>query len=354
MVKPNKWHSIHDKSNPPLFAGYFKTNLINFLEQAHDPLGEKNQPKVIINDSKNTLSKLTRLFDAYKFPVPTFEQLKEINKSPHGLRDYMQDNLKELLPALLNQEKNALHPDIIKAIGQTDYDLIKANANGNESAIAIEILKGVFAGFGQRVMDNTTDPALKLELFGGITRTLTNLGDFVTLNGLPPPKKAVDYFKMSNTLLDLLDEAKKRQISIPGIETIEAKLILVNEISTPGHEDYESLPEETKKGMAESNYDQAIEVFKQNLKTTVETNVFKPPEVSWWKQALRAIFRNETLLLSDDEKRYAVYQELRQLDTELNKPSPIIATTPTNDNTVGLAEENKVDVEAQQRNELAP
>ncbi|CZG69840.1 TPA: hypothetical protein KKW55_003146 [Legionella pneumophila] len=77
-----KWkelHSSHHREKKDSYIEHFKEHLIEHLTKEHDPNGETNQPGKIIEASRSTTGKLSRIFDAYHFPAPNYEELNAIH-----------------------------------------------------------------------------------------------------------------------------------------------------------------------------------------------------------------------------------------------------------------------------------
>ncbi|HIG0327048.1 TPA: hypothetical protein ACX87D_000915 [Legionella pneumophila] len=323
-----KWkelHSSHHREKRDSYVEYFKEHLIEHLTKEHDPNGETNQPGKIIEASRSTPGKLSRIFDAYYFPAPNYEELKAIHQKPNGLREHMQENLNGIIPVLLNEDRSALHPKVIEAIGRDNYEAILKNAEGNEQEIALQFLKAAIISYGQRMLDNTDDSNLKNTAFISIMPALEKLASEVILNGLPEQSKEInplDIQKMSDDLLKLLNEAANAGIHIPNGDKMRDKLTTVSDLMDPENESYNQLPEETKIQKAIENYDRAIETFITGVQETLKTEPPKPEEVSWFKKFLRFITGNEKLLQNADEKRYdqqiKVLSEISDLNKKLN------------------------------------
>lgn len=323
-----KWkelHSSHHRGKKDSYIEYFKEHLIEHLTKEHDPNGETNQPGKIIEASRSTTGKLSRIFDAYRFPAPNYEELNAIHQKPNGLREHMQENLNGIIPVLLNEDRTALHPKVIEAIGRDNYEAILKNAQGNEQEIALQFLKAAIISYGQRMLDNTDDSNLKNKAFISIMPALEKLASEVTLKGLPEQSKEtnpLDILKMSQDLLKLLEEANTAGITIPNRSTMRDKLQTVSDLMDPNNEDYNMLPEETKIYKAIENYDKAIESFITGVQETLATKPPEPEEVHWFKKFLRFITGNEKLLQNADEKRYdqqiKVLSDINDLNKKLN------------------------------------
>ncbi|MFO2484112.1 hypothetical protein SCJ60_02460 [Legionella pneumophila serogroup 9] len=325
--RENKRRQKRDPSDPfkeesDSYIEYFKEHLIEHLTKEYDPNAEKNQPSKIIEDSRSTTGKLSRIFDEYHFPAPNYEELKTIHQKPNGLREHMQENLNGIIPVLLNEDRTALHPKVIEAIGADNYEAILKNAQDNAQEIALQFLKAAIISYGQRMLDNTDDSNLKNKAFISIMPALEKLASEVTLKGLPEQAKEtnpLDILKMSQDLLKLLEEANTAGITIPNRSTMRDKLQTVSDLMDPNNEDYNMLPDETKISKAIVNYDKAIEGFITGVQETLATKPPKPEEVHWFKKFLRFITGNEKLLQNADEKRYDQQIKVLSEISDLNK-----------------------------------
>lgn len=325
IMSKQKWkslHAFHHQEKEVSYVEYFKEHLIEHLTKEHDPHGESNQPGKVIEASRNTIGELSRIFDAYNFPAPNYEELKVINQKPNGLREHMQENLNGVIPVLLNEERTALHPKVIDAIGRENYEAILKSAQGDEKEVALQFVKAVVISYGQRMIDNTNDAKLKKEAFESILPALDKLASEVTLKGLPEQSKKtnpINTLKMSQELLELLDEAEKAEITIPNSRLMRDKLGVVCDLMDPNNEEYNMLPKETKTQKAMDNYDIAVDSFINGVQKALATEPPKPKEVSWFKQFLRLITGNEKLLQNTDEKRYDRQMKVLSGINDLNK-----------------------------------
>ncbi len=139
------------------YIKFFNKHSREHLKKEYDPNGNANQPSKIIKDAQSSIGALSRIFDEYDCPTPNYEEINAIYQKPNGLREHIQENLKGIIPVLLNEDRTALHPDVIEAIGQENYNAILNNAQGDERAIAEQFVKAVISGYGQRIYQNTDD-----------------------------------------------------------------------------------------------------------------------------------------------------------------------------------------------------
>ncbi|HAT1971990.1 TPA: hypothetical protein I8Y81_002248 [Legionella pneumophila] len=325
----NKRRQERDRSAPfkeesDSYIEYFKEHLIEHLTKEYDP-GVQNRPSDLIMKAQGGIGALSRIFDAYRFPVPNYEELNAIYQKPNGLRKHMQENLNGIIEVLLNGDRTELHPEVIKAIGQDNYTAILNKTKCNKQQIALQFLQAAITGYGQRMIDNTDDSNLKDKAYISIMPALQKLASEVTLQGLPEQSKEtnpLDILKMSQDLLKLLEEANTAGITIPNHSTMREKFQTVSDLMDPNNEEYNILPKETKIYKAIENYDNAIESFITGVQETLKTKPPKPEEVHWFKRFLRFITGNEKLLQNADEKRYdhqiKVLSGINDLNEKLN------------------------------------
>ncbi|ABQ55501.1 TPA: hypothetical protein ACJ6J3_05520 [Legionella pneumophila] len=314
------------------YIKFFNKHSREHLKKEYDPNGNANQPSKIIKDAQSSIGALSRIFDEYDCPTPNYEEINAIYQKPNGLREHIQENLKGIIPVLLNEDRTALHPDVIEAIGQENYNAILNNAQGDERAIAEQFVQAVISGYGQRIYQNTDDNDLKWKLYTSVLPALEMLNKEVTLQGLPEqsrelvPADILDTLIMSRGLLKLLNEANTAGVEIPNCGSMKDKLETVFDVMDPKNEDYNTLPEATKICKARENYDKAINFFITGVSDILKKDeIPKPKEVSWFKKFLRFITSNEKLLQNADEKRYdqqfKVLSKIKDLNKKLNSLS---------------------------------
>ncbi|MFA1396406.1 hypothetical protein SCO06_14385 [Legionella pneumophila serogroup 6] len=127
------------------FIEFFNTHLFEHLKKEHDPNGNANQPSKIIKDAQSSIGALSRIFDEFDFPAPNYKELNAIHQKPNGLREHMQENLNGIIPVLLNEDRTALHPMVIEAIGRDNYEAILKKTQCNEQQIALQFLQAAIA-----------------------------------------------------------------------------------------------------------------------------------------------------------------------------------------------------------------
>lgn len=152
---------------------------------------ETNTPQRIITRAISNGDNISRLLDSFQYTTPRFEDLCNlIIQDPNNLTQYVRDTLRDLIPILLNAEKNAIAPEIIEAIGQDNYNAILAkrtNSNDAAAQLALELVKTLMVSFGQRIIDqvNTADTATKLTS-AAVASLIQLINTKVTLEGLGP------------------------------------------------------------------------------------------------------------------------------------------------------------------------
>lgn len=329
----DKWKRFQDKETEKTtsYAEYFKTNLISHLTKEHDPNGEKNQPDNILREARSSIGTLSRIFDAFPFPVPSYEQMKEISKEPDGLRNHMQGILEDTLPLLLNKERTALNQTIIDAIGTDNYEALKNSVNGKEEKIAIQFVNAIFLSYGQRILDNTKNEAAKIEAFSSILSPIDTLAKQLTLEGLSEPSEKLSINTVTKMIAEfesLMKEAKDAGIQVTNASSISDSLLNANTWLDPDNEDLQAMPEELKIEKAHSSYDKAVDYFIKGAESTLANNQpVEPKEANWFKKVLRFITGNEKLWQNDDEKRFArqieILPKLNALNKQINSALPV-------------------------------
>ncbi|KTD61654.1 hypothetical protein [Legionella spiritensis] len=324
-MSKNKWQRLHERYHSKEDEGiikygkYFEENIFNYLTQEHNPEGEKNQPGKIIQEAKSTLGKLSRILDAFDFPVLSYEEIKEISSKPNGLRAYMQEYIDEILPVLLNDEHSGLNDRIIEAIGEENYHAIleSPEVNGNSEEVAMQFVKASMLSYGQRVLDKIEDEHLKVEAFNSFLPSMENLAKDISLKGLADEKKKMDLVDLHKILLNfkaLMNEATEQKINIPSSDVINSNLDTALYWLDPHNEDIVDLPVETKHNKATEQYDKAVKIFLDGAENALQTSPSKP-QVNFFVRVVRFLTGNEQLLQSKDEKRY---ERQRTLISNLN------------------------------------
>jgi hypothetical protein len=266
------------------FADYFNSHLTEHLKKKLNPHGPGNQPQQIIQDAQvhGATGKLSRIFDEYHFPAPDYKTLKSYTEGPNGLREYMKKNLDAVIPTLLNNDRSALNPAVIKAIGDKNYNAMVVAAGGDEKEVALMVVKGVFVSYGQRVIDNTDDVALKRAAFNSVTRELGEMANEITLkNGLSAQSKpmnthmsTIECYNMAGEMLTALRVAKDAGIEmVKGpemIQNLEDARIMLN----PDDENYNSLPAELL--LSKAKFESIAKDFTAGLKQAWEAAPPKP------------------------------------------------------------------------------
>ena len=271
----HKAHQEQSKESQRAYVEYFKEHLVAHLSKAPDPDGETNQPSKIIQDAKGAIGALSRIFDAFDFPVPTYQEIQAISQKPNGLRKHMQENLNELLPFLLNKDRTALSQEVRDAIGEKNYNEMR----NTEQEIAMQFVKAIVTSYGQRMLDKftkselhkTEDPEqieqnekLATNFFAEIMTPMGDLANKVTLMGLPEKTKQMNSSELQeiiNTFKGLLLEAKTAQIPIPKINIIIGNLETASGWMDTTNEECSMMPEALRISKAIGEYDKAVNLF---------------------------------------------------------------------------------------------
>ncbi len=324
-MSKNKWAILHSQhsEDKTSYVEYFKANLISHLTKEHDPDGEKNQPDNILKEARASIGTLSRIFDAFPFPVPSYEKMKAISQEPDGLRNHMQGILNEVLPLLLNEDRTALNQTIIDAIGTENYKALKNSVKGKEEQIAIQFVNSIFLSYGQRILDNINDKSMKVEAFSSILSPIDTLAKELTLEGLPEPTEKTTLTAMKKMIAEfdvLIKEAHDAGITITNADKISDSILNANTWLDSDDENLKFMPEDLKIEKARTGYDKAVDFFVKGLDSTLANNKpIQPEEAHWFKKILRFITGNEKLWQSDDEKRYSRQIELMPKLSALNK-----------------------------------
>ncbi|HAT8712563.1 TPA: hypothetical protein JBA24_15395, partial [Legionella pneumophila] len=226
----------------------------------------------------------------------------------------IQENLKGIIPVLLNEDRTALHPDVIEAIGPENYKAILKNAQGDERAIAQQFVQAVILGYAQRMLENTPEDQ-HVEAFESIMKEFNLFAKEVTLQGLPNQSKPIPssaWKDNSKDFINLLEAAEE-----DGIESelfIKAKNELDSVVARfdDKHEDhgrYSKQSEAVKNNEGLESYNKAVNFVIKGIDDSLADKPPKPKEVSWFKKFLRFIICNEKLLQNADEKAHEKAQD---------------------------------------------
>ncbi|MCW8397965.1 hypothetical protein OQJ26_04065 [Legionella sp. PATHC038] len=98
----------------------FKEQFIKHLKKDPEP-NKENQPKNIVKEAKDTIGKLSRLFDALELPIVDRASFNKRIEKAGSTMAYMRPILNETAKMLLNKERTRLHDDVIAAIGIDNY-----------------------------------------------------------------------------------------------------------------------------------------------------------------------------------------------------------------------------------------
>ena len=234
----------------------------------------ENVPEKLLVESTKQPSKLSRIFDNFIYPVPDYSSIKA-QVAKHGLDKYMQKLLDNVLPNLLDDSREKLHPDIIQAINRLGLSLSPQRlflygdmaSNYSEKQIADQFVKSFVTSFGQRVLDKVkaesialkdkeqnqiirefgtaSTPGVSLQrdaqlrqaatddvdrqnaFFVEFTTPLAKLAEEVTRRGTATPLEPASFDDAQNLFKAfdaLVAQAAQKKIIIPGIEQAQDKL----------------------------------------------------------------------------------------------------------------------------------
>ncbi len=235
---------------------------------------------MLLVESTTQLSKLSRIFDNFIYPVPDYSSIKA-QVAKHGLDKYIQKLLDNVLPNLLDESGEKLHPDIIQAINRLGLSLNPQRlflygditSKYSDKQIADQFIKSFVTSFGQRVLDKVkvesiaikendlnqiirdfglvstpeeksrrndqlkqaadADMTRQNDLFVEFTTPLGKLAEEVTRKGTAISIKLESFEDAHNlfTAFDkLVDQAKTKNIIIPGILDAQDKLKTARQI----------------------------------------------------------------------------------------------------------------------------
>ncbi len=318
---------------------YFADNLVKHL--AKDTVGgETNQPRSIISAAKDTLGTLSRIFDAFYYPVITYEELKKINeKSSDGLKAFMEDNLKQILPLLLSKNGSELSQEVIKAIGQTEYDTIITKWGAK--AVANQFSKAILISYGQRVLDSMSNENTekKQAFYTCELVTIGRLAKGATVDGLAAT--ALNEGRSIQNLRRMLTEFKDL-VAEPNENNFDA--LELRKMKDKIDEGFMRLDDDATKTSGPVSgdesairalecYDDTVTLFIANAKNILSFCIPSAEAVNWFKKVIRFIFRNEKLLETEDEKRYGRQVEvLSQLSDMSNQLQQKVSNSSSSSN----------------------
>lgn len=286
----SKWERVWAESHSDYLEA-FKAGFINHIEGKTD--GEStlsNLPRKVLNralEQKN-LGMLSRIFDEFKVPVPPYEQ---IPKDKAGLIDHIQNNLDELLPLILNKNKDGLSQEVINAIGSEEYnDLlnIPSTKDNTQREIASQFIASIITSYGQRMIDQYPDK--QHEVFGVLTPMLADMADQVGLSGIPQEMRdaaqnsvVVDVNQQEaemnllleniNELNKLVEEVKKSGIQIDARQ-IESAIAMAKENAGAEH-----LRLDMRIELVKESYDNALAHYKHFEGDQIKQGVAKLAEL---------------------------------------------------------------------------
>ncbi|KTD14558.1 hypothetical protein Lgra_0589 [Legionella gratiana] len=220
-MSKSKWEKFQENhqqnDNETKYITYFKNNLIPFLRGDIPANNEANTPQEIIKKALLYSAELTRIFDAFPFPAPTYEEMLQIMETPNGLREHIKANLDKILPILLNKEGTALNPLVVDAIRHNPLVMAEVKDEDNafnnlfslEEEVAKNFMKSIIVSYGQRVLDNISDSDQKIEAFNSVMSSIESLAKEVTLKGIPKEAKTISSEKLGNDLAELAELLNK-------------------------------------------------------------------------------------------------------------------------------------------------
>jgi hypothetical protein len=320
----SKWVKIAQDENHLLIKKYFKENILEHLKRPYDSDGEANQPAKILEDAKSTTGKLSRIFDAFDYPVLSIDAIKELALDPESLREFMETHLKNILPTLLNEESTALNDDLIEAIGTERYAAIVKGAGGDAKKVALQFVKAFIVSYGQRFIDNPVNGDDTIYIFTNISPLLTQFANSVTLDGTisPPKTYTLDELKTLVSELDeLLKESSELDIPIGNKAAIDSHLLTANRWLS---DDMASISELTRIPKLTECIDGAKALLHQDLLLFKEATP-SPPQVSWLVRMIRNVFSSipgsNKWMQSQQERRYLdyFYKQSPWLDERIKK-----------------------------------
>jgi len=324
MVWCLRWfHSEEQITAYQPFVEYFTKNLIKFLTPGNaDVTNGENQPRAMVKQAVGGyIGKLSRIFDSYPYPVPSYRELMKMNEKPNGLGIHMQENLEAVLPYLLNKERNGLNQDVINAIGQENYDAMLSHEQVDSGIIATQFLSAIYASYSQRIwdanaMNDQNNPSQDTPLLELMT-ILGKMATQVTLTNFPDSPGSSHYWRQAiDEFLDLLDRAKEVKIGISEAD--------YNFINGELQDAKTNIMDSDEPGADIVFAQQACAVVAKKFITAVNAlPELTPPQVSFVTKLLRCIFGffgkiNE----SREEKSYETWIKLNKLAEDIQAKFP--------------------------------
>ena len=150
-----------------LWSNFSTARICQHIEQRQH--GE-NVPEKLLVESTRQLSKLSRIFDNFIYPVPDYSSIKA-QVAKHGLDKYIQKLLDNVLPNLLDESGEKLHPNIIQAINRLGLSLNPQRlflygditSKYSDKQIADQFVKSFVTSFGQRVLDKVKEESIAIK-----------------------------------------------------------------------------------------------------------------------------------------------------------------------------------------------
>ena len=329
----SKWAKIAQDENHQLIKKYFEENIVAHLKRPHDSDGEANQPARVLEAAKSTTGELSRIFDAFDYPVLSTDAIKKLASDPESLREFMETHLKNILPILLNEESTALNDDLIEAIGTERYAAIVKGAGGDAKEVAMQFVQAFMVSYSQRLIDNAVKSDDTIYIFNNISPLLTQFANSVTLDGTisPPKTYTLDELKTLVSELDvLLKESSELDIPIGNKAAIESKLLTANKWLS---DDMASIGELTRIQKITEYFDGAKALLHEDLRLFKEAKP-SPPQVSWLVRMIRNVFSSipgsNKWMQSQQERRYKDYFDKQSpwLDEGIKKIESDIDDSP--------------------------
>ncbi|CDZ77355.1 hypothetical protein BN59_01638 [Legionella massiliensis] len=130
---------------------------------------QENHPQDLLLQAKDSLGKLSRIFEQMHWPIPAYEKISaEVTQI--GLRAYTESLLDDILPILLDESGSKLNRKVINAINFAGQGLVPPinNLYGEyckrnfEEEIANQFVQAIIVSFTQKVLDVEKAKSIKL------------------------------------------------------------------------------------------------------------------------------------------------------------------------------------------------
>lgn len=285
-MSDNKWQNLKEKSQSS-YLEEFKAGFLNHIAGSIESRSDlSNLPRNVLNRAKEqrSLGALSRIFDEFKYSVPPYE---EIPKDKAGLMTHIQSNLDELLPLLLNKNKDGLSEEVINAIGQEEYKALTmiASASGDtKREIAKQFIASIITSYGQRMIDQYPNDK-QHEVFNSIAPRLQDIANKVDLSGIPQEIREEAQNRVEpvnqqqaemNLLLEKLNEFSKliQEIKQSGIKIgsgeVESAIATAKE-----NAGFDFLALDMRMGLVQESYDNALIHYKRFVQEQIHTGMEK-------------------------------------------------------------------------------